>query len=163
MKLSCQSFKSCTKKQEVGNDQFKRLCSKSTICKKKSKSLKHVIKGLCDFIEGSSSTTLPDLVTIRYCGSGDKMFFNLSRELRWPQVQRIAWQNGFKFLIVSHHYAKFIDHRPCGSSDIAAKIFYVTLQDYMIKGSGDFMKRNSLMYIHTLPKLTAIDFVLMDM
>ena len=74
MKLSCQSFKSCTKKQEVGNDQFKRLCSKSTICKKKSKSLKHVIKGLCDFIEGSSSTTLPDLVTIRYCGSGDKMF-----------------------------------------------------------------------------------------
>ena len=54
MKLSCQSFKSCTKKQEVGNDQLKRLCSKSTICKKKSKSLKHVIKELCDFIEGSS-------------------------------------------------------------------------------------------------------------
>ena len=40
-----------------------------------------------------------------------------------------------KFLIVSHHYVKFSGYRPCGSSDTAAKIFYVTLQDHVIEGS----------------------------
>ena len=43
------------------------------------------------------------------------------------------------------------------------KYFYVTLQDHMIKGFGDFMERNSSLYIPTLPKLIAIDIVLMDM
>ena len=38
----------------------------------------------------------------------------------------------------------------------------MTLQDHGIKGSGDFMEEDSLLYIPTLPKLIAINFVLMD-
>ena len=44
---------------------------------------------------------------------------------------------------LSHHFAKFTGHRPCVSSDIAAKILYLTLQDHGIKGSGDLLKDNS--------------------
>ena len=54
------------------------------------------------------------------------------------------WINGLKFLIVSHHFAKFSDH----SSDTTINIFYVTLQDHVIKGSGDFI---CSLYISTLP------------
>ena len=54
-------------------------------------------------------------------------------------------------------------HRPCGSGDKAAKIYYMTLQDHVIKGSGDFMDVNSQLYVPNLPKLIAIDIVLMDM
>ena len=39
----------------------------------------------------------------------------------------------------------------------------MTLQNHAIKGSGDFMEGNSSLYIPTLPKLIAIDIVLMDM
>ena len=41
-------------------------------------------------------------------------------------------------------------------------MFYVTLQDHLIEGSGDFMERNSSLYISTLPKLITMDIVLMD-
>ena len=64
--------------------------------------------------------------------------------------------------LVSHQFAKFRGHRSCGSSDTAAKIFYVILQDCVIKGSGDFMEGNSSLYIPTLPKLIGTDIVLMD-
>ena len=67
-----------------------------------------------------------------------------------------------KFLVVSHHFAKFCGHRLCGSSDTAAKIVYMTLQDHVIKGFDDFMGRNSSLYIPTLSKLTTINIVLMD-
>ena len=68
-----------------------------------------------------------------------------------------------KFLTVSHHHlAKFSSHKPCSSSDTAAKIFYVTLQDHVIKESGNFVEGNSSLYIPTLPTLIAIDIVLMD-
>ena len=43
-----------------------------------------------------------------------------------------------------------------------AKNFYVVLQDHVIKGSGNFMEGNSWLYIPSLPKLIAIDIVLMD-
>ena len=64
-----------------------------------------------------------------------------------------------KFLIISDHFAKFNGHRSCGSRDTAAKIVYVTLQDHVIKVSGEFMEENSSLYIPTLPKLIAIDMV----
>ena len=48
-----------------------------------------------------------------------------------------------------HTFTKFSGHRPCGSSDTAAKIFYVTLQDNVIEGSGYFMEGNSSLYIPT--------------
>ena len=76
--------------------------------------------------------------------------------------KELCWINGLKFLIVSHHFAKLCGHRPCRSSDTAAKIVYMTLQDHVIKGSSDFMEGNSPMYIPTLWNLTAIDIVLMD-
>ena len=56
----------------------------------------------------------------------------------------------------------FSGHRPCSRSDVAAKIVYVTLKHHVIKGSGDFKEGNSSLYIPTLPKLRAIDIVLMD-
>ena len=71
------------------------------------------------------------------------------------------WVNVLKFLKVSHHFAKFSEHRPCGS-DTEAKIFYMTLRDHMIKGSSDFVERSSSLYIPTLPKLINIDIVLMN-
>ena len=75
---------------------------------------------------------------------------------------KVVWLDGLNFLIVSHNFIKFSGHRSCGSSDAAAKIVYVTLQDHMIKESGDFMEGNSWLYIPNLPKLIAIDTVLMN-
>ena len=72
------------------------------------------------------------------------------------RVQRAVWLNGLKFLTACHHFAKFSSYRPCDSSYTAAKTFYVTLQHHMIKVSDDFL------YIPILPKLIAIDIVLMD-
>ena len=72
------------------------------------------------------------------------------------------WLNGLNFLIVSYHFAKFNGHRPCGSTDTADKTAYVTLQDHVIKGSGNVMEGNSLLYIPTLLKLIAIGIVLKD-
>ena len=82
----------------------------------------------------------------------------------WSHVQRVVCLNGLKFLIVSHYLVKFSGLMPCGSSssDTAAKIFFVTLQDHIIKRSGDFMGRNYSLYIPTLTKLVAVDIVLMN-
>ena len=74
----------------------------------------------------------------------------------------MARLNGLKFLIVSHHFAKFSGHKPCGYSDITTEIVHMTLQDHLIKGSGNFMEGNSSLYIPTLPKSIAIDIVLID-
>ena len=67
------------------------------------------------------------------------------------------------FLIASHHIAKFSDHIPCGSSNTAAKTFFVNLQENAIKESGDFMEKNSWLYILNLTKLIAIIILLIDM
>ena len=64
--------------------------------------------------------------------------------------------------MLSQRFAKFCGHRPCGNSDTWAKIAYMTLQNHVNKGSGEFMEAK-LLYIPTLPKLTAIGIVLMDM
>ena len=61
--------------------------------------------------------------------------------------------NRLKFLTVSVYLSNFIGHKHFGSSDTETKIFNVTLQDHVIKGSGDFMEGNSSLYIPTLPKL----------
>ena len=64
---------------------------------------------------------------------GDKMF------LICHVTSRDHVFNGLRFLIVSHHFAKFCGHRICGSSDTAAKIVCINLQDHLIKGSGGFI------------------------
>ena len=66
------------------------------------------------------------------------------------------------FLIISHHFAKFGGCNPLGSINTVAKIVYVILQDHVTKESGDFMEVKSSLYVPTLPKLIAIDIVLMD-
>ena len=38
----------------------------------------------------------------------------------------------------------------------------MTLQDHALKESGEFMERNSVSFITTLPKLIDVDIVLMD-
>ena len=58
---------------------------------------------------------------------------------------------------------KFCGHRSFCGSDAAVKIVHMTFQDQMIKGSGKFMEGNSSLYVPTLPKLIAMDIVLMDM
>ena len=65
-------------------------------------------------------------------------------------------------LIISHHLTNFSGHGSHGSADNAAKIFYRTLQDHMIKGFVDFVEGSSSLHIPTLPKFLAIDIVLMD-
>ena len=105
---------------------------------------------------------LPGLLTVGIVVV-EQNVFNSSGGLTWPRVQWVLWLDGLKFLIVSHHFAKFCGHRPCGNSDTAVKIVYMTLQDHVVKGSGDFMETNSTLYIPTLPKLIAIDIVLMYM
>ena len=64
--------------------------------------------------------------------------------------------------MASHHFSQFSGYTPCGSNDTAAKTLYVTLQDHMIKGTGDFMKVKSSLHIPTLEKLIALDIVLMN-
>ena len=71
--------------------------------------------------------------------------------------------NGLKFVIVNHYFARFCDHSSCGSSDTAGKIVNMTLQDHMIKGFGDFMERKLSLNFPTLPKVIAIDIVLIDL
>ena len=45
---------------------------------------------------------------------------------------------------------------------LSFNMIYVTLQDHLIKGSGDFVEGNSSLYIPTMPKLIIIDIVFMD-
>ena len=51
-----------------------------------------------------------------------KVFLEISQNcflfITWPHVT---------FLIVGQHFATFCGQRPCGSSDTAAKIVYMTL------------------------------------
>ena len=53
-------------------------------------------------------------------------------------IYDVSWRShvvlltGLKYLIVIPHLAKFGGHRPCGSSDTAARIFYVTSEDHVI-------------------------------
>ena len=56
------------------------------------------------------------------------------------------WLNGLKSFKVSHYLAKFIGQRPWVSSDTAAKMFFVTLQDPLIKRS-DFLRKGTSHYI----------------
>ena len=98
------------------------------------------------FLEWSSLlhiTILPGLLAIAIAVVEINVF-NLSRDLIWPRVQRVVWLNGFKFLIVSHHFVK------------------LPFQDHLIKGSGDFIEENSSFFIYIQTKLIVIDIVVMD-
>lgn len=55
--------------------------------------------------------------------------------------------------LVCHRFAKVSSHRSSGSSEEAAEIFYVTLQDRLIKESGDFMEKELLILYLQPPKI----------
>ena len=62
---------------------------------------------------------------------------------------------------VSHHLAKFGGYRRCGSRDITDLLFHVAFQDPVIKGTWDLMEGSYSLYIPTLPKLVAIDILVL--
>ena len=65
-------------------------------------------------------------------------------------------------LLMARSSYLFFAKKHCRGSNKAAKIVYMTRPFQVIKGYGDFMEGNSSLYIPTLPKLIAIDNVLMD-
>ena len=68
----------------------------------------------------------------------------------------------WKVLIVSHHLAKIFALRICSGKDIVDVIFYVTLQEYVIKWSCDCMEGSSSMHIPTFPCLVSIGIMVVD-
>ena len=48
---------------------------------------------------------------------------------------------------------------PCGSRSITNLVFYVTLQEHVMEGSGDFIEGSSFLYIPSLPSSVAIGIV----
>ena len=59
-----------------------------------------------------------------------------------------------------NHPATFGEHSHCDSGDLTYLICHVTLQDYVIKGSCDFMEGSSTFYGTTLPSLVATRILL---
>ena len=57
-----------------------------------------------------------------------------------------VWLYGW-LLIVRHNPAKFGSHTSYGSRDKTDLIFHLTLQGHLIKGSYDFMKVSSSLYV----------------
>lgn len=89
-------------------------------------------------------------------------WFNVSRDLMWPSVYSAVWLFAWKALIVTDHIAKFHGHGACSNWDIKYLICHVALQDYVIKGSSDFMEGSSSLHITTLSHLVAIDILVME-
>ena len=119
-----------------------------------------VFKGLCDLMDWSFLCIAWKVSEYGVFSGPCFPVFSPNKEKYGSE--KTSYLDIFHAVITSRHFATFSGHRPCGSSDAAAKIFYVTLQDYVIKGSSDFMEENSSLYIPTLPKLIAINIVLMD-
>ena len=97
-------------------------------------------------MEGNSLLNLstpPNLVAI-----GDKIFliYHVTSRDHVPKwlcdfMGEVSYSKSpmLKFLIVSQHFAKFCDHRPCGTSDsinedIMILVCHVISQDHVIKG-----------------------------
>ena len=90
----------------------------------------------------------------RHCGSGDIfLIYHINSHMTtcskgWVEAPHI-----------SHHFAKFNSHRPRNSTDIRDLRFLINLQDYVIKGSCNFVQGTSSLYTPSLPNLVAIGFV----
>ena len=90
-------------------------------------------------------------------------WFNVSRDLMWPSVYSAVWLFAWKALIVTDHIAKFHGHGACSNWDIKYLICHVALQDYVIKGSSDFMEGSSSLYVTTLTCLVVRATVVVKM
>ena len=115
-------------------------------------------------MEGSSLlyvTTLPGLLAIGIVVVGIKCF----QFITLTHVATCSQGCVTKQVEVSHSKPPFrqvLWPQPCDSSDTSTKRVYMILQNYVIKGTGDFMEENSSLQIPTLPKLIAINIALMD-
>ena len=58
------------------------------------------------------------------------------------EIQCISFEHLITIWLGSHHPAKSVGHRHCGSSDITFLVCYVILQENWIKGASDFMDRH---------------------
>ena len=61
--------------------------------------------------------------------------------------------------MVSHHLAMFGGHWSSASGDVKYLTCHVTLQNYVIEGSVNFVSGSSSWYITTLPSLVATGIV----
>ena len=64
-----------------------------------------------------------------------------------------------KLFIICNRHAKFGDRGHYGSGDLTYLTCHMTFENHVTKGSCDFMKGNSSLYITILPDLAAISIM----
>ena len=79
-----------------------------------------------------------------------------------PRNQGIFKLYRTKLLNVCNHPASFSGQCHCGNGDIMYSVCHVTLKNYVIKGSYDFMEGSSSSHVATLPGLVAIGIVIVE-
>ena len=87
---------------------------------------------------------------------------NLSCDFSRAYTLRVILIYGSKLLTVSHHLTKFGGHWSIEIADMKYLICHVTSQNYLTKGSSDFMSESSSWYASTLPSLKAIGTVVVE-
>ena len=66
----------------------------------------------------------------------------------------------YGWMPLTHHTAKFGDHKHCNSRDMTFLICRVISGEYIIKESCDLMVGSPSWYVTTLPSLVAIDIMI---
>ena len=79
-----------------------------------------------------------------------------------PRNQGVLKLYRTKLLNVCNHPALFSGQSHCGNRDIMYSVCHVTLKNYVIKGSYDFMEGSSSSHVATLPGLVAIGIVIVE-
>ena len=88
---------------------------------------------------------------------------NLFRDFTRPCDQRTFWLYRRKILIVCNHSAMFGDRSNCDNGDIPYLTCHMTLQDYMIKGSCEFIKGNFFLHVTTILGLVLAGIAVVEM
>ena len=63
----------------------------------------------------------------------------MSRDFTQSRDQRIIWHDGWVYLVISYHSAKFGGHQACRRGDILFLICHVTSCDHGVTGLCDIM------------------------
>ena len=69
---------------------------------------------------------------------------------------------GWKPHLESNHLTIFGNHYFSTSGDKKYLMYHVTLQNYIIEGSRNFMGGSSTWYVTTVPSLVTIDIVVVE-
>ena len=98
----------------------------------------------------------------KHC-DGDDIFFDLSIDLSWTHVKRIAWIDGCDPVTVSQHLVMLGGHWSSASEDVKYITCHMTLlRNLVIEGSSNFMSGSSSWYITHLAKLVARGVVVVE-